>query len=427
MTKRISLAALALGFALRLNDASAQLPSASTAALGLADNYTAAARGYHAIAWNPALLGLSGNPGTSLALVPFRLVAGLDPVTFSDIKAYEGQVVPLSVRQQWLAAIQAEGTEEGTGGADVTYVAAQIGRFGLQVSSTLRAIAELSPGVAQLVLLGSTDQNGQPQDIEIGAGELNTSATSTVAASYAIPIRSTTGNMSFGATLKYTVGHVLMYGRQGTSQVTAAPVIDVRFPVVGTLHEDDAENDLNNGSGIGLDVGFAMQRNQLTVSATVQNIFNSFKWKTDDLVFRPGTFIFDADTHDADFDEQSFNAAPADLRETVEDLKYRPTVAAGIALQLTDRFLLAADARTRLGDNGLREATDFHAGAGAEYRLASFLPIRGGVALIDGGFQISGGAGVTLGPFTLAASVMRRNGDLGSDIVTMLTLISTGR
>ncbi len=54
---------LAIGAVSFPGAASGQLPSASTAALATANNYTALARGFTAIALNPAGLGMSGNPG----------------------------------------------------------------------------------------------------------------------------------------------------------------------------------------------------------------------------------------------------------------------------------------------------------------------------------------------------------------------------
>src|SRR5688500_6147829 len=119
MTTRCPIVSFVLSLLMTAAAAHAQLPSASSKALGLAENFTAAARGYHAIAWDPALLGLPGGPGTSLAVAPLRLVTGLDPVTLSDLKEYEGIVVPLTVRDRWLAAVRNEGAEAGTGGADV--------------------------------------------------------------------------------------------------------------------------------------------------------------------------------------------------------------------------------------------------------------------------------------------------------------------
>ncbi|MEX2281539.1 MAG: DUF5723 family protein [Gemmatimonadota bacterium] len=430
MTTRSPIVTLVLSLLMTATAAHAQLPSASSNALGMAENFTAAARGYHAIAWNPALLGLPGGPGTSLAVAPLRLVTGLDPVTLSDLKEYEGIVVPLTVRDRWLAAVRNEGAEAGTGGADVTYIAAQIGSVGIQVSSRLRAIAELSPGAVQLLLFGNADAGGNPQTIDLSGAQLNTFATSTVAASYAIPLRSQTGSMAFGATLKYTVGHLLVFGREQNSEISSEPLtFALEFPLVGTINEEGTN--LNNGTGLGIDVGFAMQRERLTLSLTVQNVFNSFKWNTDNLVFRPGIFRFDADSAATNLEEQAFTAAPPSLRELVDDMRYRPTVAAGGALQVSDKLMVTADARSRLGSGGIAESLDdgpdFQVGAGAEYRVLPFLPLRAGAALINGGFQLGAGVGIALGPINLSGSVLRRNGELGSDIVTMVTLVSAGR
>src|SRR5919199_6728839 len=61
------------------HQAAAQLPSASAVALGSGDNYTALARGYNAVAWNPAGLAMPGNPGFSLTILPVRGSGGLRP------------------------------------------------------------------------------------------------------------------------------------------------------------------------------------------------------------------------------------------------------------------------------------------------------------------------------------------------------------
>ncbi len=45
---------------------SGQLPGASPATLGTANNYTVLARGFAAVGLNPAGLGMPGNPGSLL-------------------------------------------------------------------------------------------------------------------------------------------------------------------------------------------------------------------------------------------------------------------------------------------------------------------------------------------------------------------------
>ena len=54
---------LAVGAVSFPGGASGQLPSASTAALATSNNYTALARGFTAIALNPAGRAMPGNPG----------------------------------------------------------------------------------------------------------------------------------------------------------------------------------------------------------------------------------------------------------------------------------------------------------------------------------------------------------------------------
>ena len=63
----------------------AQLPSASASALGAGDTYTALARGFNAVAWNPAGLAMTGNPGFSMTLVPVRAVGSFGPISLKDL------------------------------------------------------------------------------------------------------------------------------------------------------------------------------------------------------------------------------------------------------------------------------------------------------------------------------------------------------
>ena len=55
----------------------AQVPNASPAATGLSGAFTARARGYDAIAWNPANLGLRDNPRFSFSLLAISGSSGL--------------------------------------------------------------------------------------------------------------------------------------------------------------------------------------------------------------------------------------------------------------------------------------------------------------------------------------------------------------
>lgn len=404
--------------------ATAQLPSASTRALGMGDNYTAIARGYAAVSWNPAMLGLAGNPGASLAIAPTRVIYGLSPVTLKDFKDVQGEVVPVAVREQWLKSIEADGSEQGTGGGDVTALAVQVGRFGVQLGTVARVVSNLSPGAAELVLFGNAGRTGQPRTIAFGGSDIRIHAVSTLGFSFAIPLgRSDAGQSAIGFTGKYSVGHGLFFGEDQGSTVTADPALNVNFPVIST--KTTGSFNVDGGNGFGLDVGFVTRRGHATVAATVKNVLNTFKWDVSNLEFRRGIAKFDANTKDSDFEAQAYANAPAALKQLVEDAKYKPSIAAGIAFESSPKLTVSADLRTRTGESTIAEEPKLHAGIGAEFRVIPLLPIRGGVALTTGGYQIGGGLGLNLGPLNLAASVARRKDDVATGNVLMLTLIST--
>lgn len=403
--------------------AGAQLPSPSTRALGVGDNYTALARGFSAAAWNPALLGVSGNPGVSFALLPARAIAGLDPVTLADLKDFEGKFVPANVREQWLTQIESEGSEDGTAGGDATLLAAQFGPVALQIASSFRTVGDLSPGAAELLLFGNAGRTGQPRDFNLSGSSIHAHAFSTVGLSFGLPIRNTPASRAaIGITAKYTMGHFFATGEDDGSTITDEPNVNLRFPLVATSTDDF---NANGGNGLGLDIGLAMEKNRITIGLAVKNVVNTFKWDADKLRFRQGIASFDESARTSNFDEQSFSSAPANLRQLAEDATFKPTLAAGVAFQASPKFTVSSDVRARLGDTTLEVDPKLHLGAGAEFRVLPLLPLRAGVAIVTGGFQFGGGVGVELGPLNLAASVARRKSDLGSDTITMITLLST--
>src|SRR5688500_15763269 len=85
----LSLAALILGS----STLSAQLPSASPAAHGLGGNFTAIARGYEAVAWNPANLAMPGRPFFSVGLGIVGGSTGLEPIDFRALHEFSGRLV----------------------------------------------------------------------------------------------------------------------------------------------------------------------------------------------------------------------------------------------------------------------------------------------------------------------------------------------
>ena len=98
--------AMACAYALPL---SGQMPSASAPALAMADNYVALARGFNAVAWNPAMLGMPDHPGFSIGLLPVRGGVGIGPITMGDVAEYQSRFLDDAVKEEWLARIVANG------------------------------------------------------------------------------------------------------------------------------------------------------------------------------------------------------------------------------------------------------------------------------------------------------------------------------
>lgn len=410
--------------------ASAQLPNGSTSALGLGGSFTAAARGYGAVAWNPALLGASSNSGASMTLLTALSGTGLGPVGLSDIADYSDELVPEAVKQDWLSRARLAGSERGTVDADMTWGAAQIGRFGLQVSTSVRTLADLSPDVLQLVLLGNVDENGDPTTLDFAGSSLDLAAFSTLALGYAHPVQVAPGaRLLVGVTGKYTIGHVLVMGEE--SQGTAdAEGFRLAFPIVNSVIDPDSL-ELNNGRGIGVDLGVALELGAWTFGAAVQNVTNSFEWDAEKLRYRPLELSATEGEMVAETEEQPLDAAPEALRERAADLGFRTSFGLGAAYQPTQKLLVTADLR-RGSDEGMVTGPTSHLGAGVEFRPLSWLPLRAGAAAIalgedNRGFQFGGGLGINLGGWNLAASALQRDTDrFGGETLFMGTIFATG-
>lgn len=420
----LSAAALAILAAFSTTSpAGAQLAPASATTLGLSGNATATVRGFGALAVNPAALGMPETHFT-LAVAPVQLLTGLNPITLKDLKDFQGKLVPASAKDGWLSRVDEAGGQSGAVGVQLTELAVTVGRVGLQVSTIASGSMSLAPDVAELMLYGNAGRTGTPTDLSLSGSTLDGFAVSTAGVSFGLPLPSNAADMALGATLKYSVGHVVAAGREQGGQVQSDPVeVAVDFPVVTF---DDSGDAFRNGSGVGLDVGFQMKRDRLALGAAVLNAFNTFAWDADKLVYRPGTALLEQGASSTDFDTRPLSQAPASLRNVVDGMTFDPILSVGAGYDVGSDLTLTADVRNRFGD-GMAVTPKLHAGAGAEYRGLPALELRGGAAAITGGFEVAGGASLILGPVNLSMAGALRSGDPGDTKVGQLTLSFGGR
>jgi hypothetical protein len=428
----LRLSALALLLPALPTTAAGQVANPLPQATGVGGSYTALARGFSAVHWNPAGLGLADNPRASFTLAPLTAAAGLGPITPADFATYDGREIPYDTRAVWLDRIRAAQGEMGAAGADITFIALSIGPVAVSASSSVRGRVSVAPDVAELLLFGNAGLTGDPRDYGLDGSEFDVAGTSTLAASFGIPVPITLGplpgqRLALGATVKYTVGHFMAMGMEQGSTLSSDPIeVHVRFPMVhtrGPEDEDGAVGDLlNAGSGFGLDLGVAWQAGIFSAGATIRNVVNTFEWNPDHLRYRPGFATWTADTAYTSFEEQPLAHAPPEVMSRVKDFHgFGPVLAAGGAARLRPSLTVSGEIRYAL-DETLAAGERTHVGVGGQLTAIPFLPLRAGLAVVSGGYELSGGLGLQLGGAQLAAAAALRETESATQTIAAIGL-----
>jgi hypothetical protein len=396
----------------------AQVPNASAAATGLSGAYLARARGYDAIAWNPANLGMPGNPGFSLGLFAFSGSSGLDPITLNDIAPFSGKALPAATRDQWLQTITARGGESGRVDGGLTAVAFNAGPLAFSVSTSVAGSTKLAPDAFEVLMFGNAGRTGTPSNLSLAGSTLHMGAFTTAAGSYGIGFGDANNHFALGVTGKFVVGNALAIAQdQGTSANNAG--LTVNFPVV--LSRPDSN--IVAGQGVGVDVGLAWSRRNFSFGAAVQNAMNTFAWDETKLYSRTAMAVFNETTDTTDFSDRPYANAPAVLRAMVADDKFKPIVAAGLAWNLNAATTFSADVRQRIGD-GIAIGPKTQVAGGLEFRGIPLLKLRGGAAYITDGWGASGGASLTFGPVDIGVGASMRHVNGGLEPGVTLNVLS---
>lgn len=412
--------------------ATAQLPNASTAAFAMGGNFTAIARGYEAIAWNPANLAMPGRPFFSFGAAILGGNTGLAPIDLTRLNSFSGVDVPDETKIDWINQAKLAGGQSGRIDAGLTPIALTVGPIGLQVGSSTYTNLNLSPDAFEAMLFGNAgNNNGQPKTLDFTGTSVRAAAFSSAALSFAlpIPINLTNGLLAneraaIGITGKYLVGHGLLIAEDDGSSFGASD-IQLNFPVIRPAEEDF---DGTAGIGMGADVALAWSGGPWRVGVLAENVFNSFKWDTTKLAYLPGTGTIDQTNSDTDFDEQPYLNAPQRLREIVANQAFKPAFAVGAAFNVMNSLTLTADMKTYTGgDEAIVIGPKSHFGVGAEWRALPFIPLRAGVASVTDGWQAGAGFGLRLLGYELGLSTSIRRRGTANESGIMIGLVGIGR
>jgi hypothetical protein len=404
--------------------AGAQLANASTAATGLSGAYTARARGYNALAWNPANLAMPGNPGFSLTFAAIDGAAGLKPIDLKKLAEYDGDTVPRSVREQWMLDVTAASGQKGAVSGGITALALSLGPIAFQGNTKISTDANLPPDAVEALLFGNAGRTGSVKSLNLAGATMQGAVYSTGAVGVGIPLAGfiPLTNFSLGVTGKYTIGHAFFMASDNGSAIGTND-ITINFPAI---IPDSASRETGNiANGMGIDLGAAWSLPGLTFGVSVQNVMNTFKWDTTKLSVTSFNGKFD-NTNPAEFknvENLPYANAPAALRAKVAALKFKPVISGGVSFDWLPMVTVSADYRQQVGD-GIEVGPKSTIAAGAELRLIPLIPLRAGVHLMDGGFGASGGIGIRLlGIETGVAGFVRKRDD-GTESGLTLTAIA---
>jgi hypothetical protein len=399
---------------------SAQVSGNSARASGMGNAYTALARGWEAVAWNPAMLGTRHQPGISIGLPQASGELGNNAFTVGDIRKYADQDLTDADKQYLLSRISNDDSTwivRSRLGAQALALSVGPLAFSYSVSGLVNASA--SHDAVQFALNGNGAFSTGQNFFKLAGSGGNAWAASTLAGSYGRSFNTGLGRMSAGVTVKWVKGNFLGAAHDEGSQVYTDSVA-AHGEVLYTEYPSGYEGtgDLFSrapGHGLGVDLGGTLELgNHTLLSVVLVNPIGSMSWDKDRLRFDRSdyTLRMSASGVVSDTSNQTTlrgsaidgDPAAAALRDSLlSNASFSKAVRAGLATRLAG-ITIGSDVAFRVKE-GLDAMPAVNFGVGAEYVLLGFLPLRAGFRSdFDQTTAFSVGTGLKLGFFSLDVS-----------------------
>jgi hypothetical protein len=396
--------------------AAAQVPL-TPRALGMGGAYIGVARGQESLFQNPANLGLPNSPHWSAGIPTLSVglsARGIETGQLADLLEYND--LAEEERASLLADIPAGGT-----GVDVDVraplVALQVRRFAVGLSYQVVGSHTVNKSIVDLVLNGFDRE----KTYTIENTEGFRAAFWDIAAGYGRRV----GPVSVGATAHWFFPRELV--RSALVDVDTTYSVISGFTVPTDIQVTYAGLASEGGSGFGLDLGVAAEPIPgLTVSAALENAFNTVQWSAD---LRLRTVTLDSNDYQGgdpeallseyEDSERDFNQATDDLQpwgrlaDSVladRDQGLPAVLRAGAAYRVGTGTTLGAAFQTELGDSPAGGLWDQQVSLGVQQRIP-IITLRAGFATdMEDGTLLSGG--LSLGPIQFGvARVTTGSGD----------------
>ncbi len=353
--------------------------------IAMAGSYTAVARGYDAIGFNPANLGLPDKPGTQVQLFAFGSKLNNNSFSMSDYKRYNGAYLSESDKREILSKIPSEGLEfRGTSAASA--LAFTFGPIAVSTTVEAAGTGTLSKDMVDLAFFG----NKIGETISIDNADAQGLAHVDLNLAYGRRIKSFDwGDLSAGVNLKYIYGIASIDVTESNgSATTQVDGIDADGSII--------MRSATGGSGFGLDIGTAATyREDWVFSAGLKNLVSSISWNKD---AKETEYTFEVISLTAETASEDSTVVSDEVERSVGSFStsLAPQVNLGAAYTI-GKFLLASDLKFGLKDKAGVSTTP-EISVGSEFHQFSFMPLRAGVSFggvhgtslgLGGGFRLS--------------------------------------
>lgn len=405
-----------------------QSATPSARSFGFASSFTARARGYEAVFWNPANLGLPGRPGWSVGLPGASAYLNNNSLSYGEIADLYGEFIDDATKSDLLADIRRDDPERmfklsADLGAHVLGVS--IGRFAFTFGTVGAADLRVSPDAMELLLFGNAGEDGTGGDFSLEGSDAQAWWFSGGALSYGQPftipaLEWLDMSFSVGATLRYGVAHGLVRLADRGTTLTAEPLaVDVDAEVLSS-------EDASAGTLWAVDLGAAMDWGGfLAVGLSLQNALANVSWNEEEFELQLLRASADFDSTTSEDTTLAFTELSAEDQERVRGFLDEADVPKRLRLggvyALSPKFTLSADYEELIGGS-LRSRWDRSLSLGGELALLNALPLRIGLATDFSHFAYTGGLGIYLGPVHTDLAVGRWGVVGGDGVVGALSI-----
>jgi hypothetical protein len=357
--------------------------------VGMGGAYTQVATGAEASFWNPANLGLADDSKINLSILSVGVNAGNNALTLSQYNQYNGSFLTSEDKQTILNSIPSDGLNASLG-ANILGFGISRGNLALFLCGRGTSDLLLPKDPVQTLFFGN-----QINDTVVFSGsDAEAFAAMDLGLSWGRSVwKKDNKEVLLGITARYVRGLTYQKVEQAEGEIFTLET--------GINGEGDfSVRSASGGWGYGLDFGAALQhKKNWSFGLSFANLISQIRWSknTEQRVYQVQVDSLLAQDFDVDsmIIEHSYTEGISPFTTRIPI-----SMRAGVAYR-KDRYIISFDLEKGLS-KGTGVTNRLAASLGAEYLLATYLDLRGGISLGgDEGVALSSGVGFNLGVYHL--------------------------